>query len=74
MIKIKSNHNVSGMFFIRKRILQFQNYNELISDEDIMNLFLGLVRLVKKSTEIKMEEKYSQQIYNMKKEIERLKK
>ena len=73
MLKIKLNHNATGVFFTRKRILQFQNHNELISDEDILNLFLGLVRLIKKSTEIKIEEKYSRQIVNLKKEIKRLK-
>lgn len=58
----KPNYIVSGRYFASKQILRFQNYNELISDEDIINLFMGLVRLIKKSTEMKMEAKYAKEI------------
>ncbi|MGN0961408.1 MAG: hypothetical protein ACI4PF_04335 [Christensenellales bacterium] len=58
MKKIKPNYIITGKYFTCKQILKFQNYNELISDDDIVNLFMGLVRLIKKSTELKMEAKY----------------
>ena len=73
MVKIKANYITRGKFFVSKRILKFQSNSELITDEDIINLFLGLVRLIKKSTEIKTEEKYSMKITMLKREIENLK-
>ena len=37
------------VFYFKKRILKFQNPNGLVSDEDILNLFLFFLRLIKKT-------------------------
>lgn len=69
MMKLKPNYYQSGIYFARKQILKFQNYYELISDDDITNLFMGLVRLIKKSTEMKLEAKYIREIEFLKSEL-----
>lgn len=69
MIILKPNYNLSGRYYINKQILQFQNYTELISDDDIINLFMGLVRLIKRSAEMKIEAKYSREIEQLKDEL-----
>ena len=66
--------NLKKIFYFKKRILKFQNPNGLVSDEDILNLFLGLVRLIKKNTELIMEEKYLQKISNLQAQIKKLSK
>ena len=62
------------IFYFKKRILKFQNPNGLVSDEDILNLFLGLVRLIKKNTELIMEEKYLHEILSLQAQIKKLSK
>lgn len=66
---LKPNYYIKGTFFENKQILKFQNYSELVSDEDIINLFLGMVRLIKKSTEMKMEARYIREIECLKREL-----
>lgn len=68
---LKPNYTVCGVYFPHKHILKFQSYSELVSDEDILNLFVGMVRLIKRSTELKLEAKYSKQIKDL---TDRLKK
>lgn len=65
---------MKNIFYFKKRILKFQNPNGLVSDEDILNLFLGLVRLIKKNTELIMEEKYLHEISNLQAQIKKLSK
>ena len=60
MIK-KAKINVYGIYYTRPQILKFEN-TSLISDEDMVSLFLGFVRLIKKSVELDMENKYSHKI------------
>lgn len=66
MERIKANYNFSGIYYIRKQILQFRADNEIISDDDILSLFMGIVRLIKNSCEIKAEEKYISIINSLK--------
>lgn len=61
------------IFYFRKRVLQFKKNLGLVTDDDIMNLFLGLVRLVKKNTEIIMQEKYLNKITKLENELNRIK-
>lgn len=60
-MKKSTKHIVYKIFYQNSRILKFNN-NEIISEEDIFNLFSGFVRLIKKSVEIKMEDKYLNRI------------
>lgn len=60
---------MNKVFYFKKRILKFKRQNSLISDEDIMNLFLGMINLIKRNTEIRMEEKYLGVINNLKAQI-----
>lgn len=64
---------MNKIFYCKKQILKFKANSELITDEDINNLFSGLVGLIKKNTEIKMEEKYGRIINRLKGEINDLK-
>ena len=45
------------------------NHSPLVSDDDITNLFLGLLRLVKRNAEYLCEKKYGRIIASLKKEI-----
>lgn len=70
MENLMTNNKV---FYFRKRVLQFKKNLGLVTDDDIMNLFLGLVRLVKKNTEIIMQEKYLNKITKLENELNRIK-
>lgn len=68
LVEMEEKH----IFYFKKRILKFKN-NNLVSDDDITNLFLGLVKLIKKNTELKLEEKYISRINALESELKRLK-
>ena len=65
---------MNKIFYGKKRLLKFKSQNELVSDEDLMRLFLGFVRLIKKSSELEAEEKYCQKIARLERELRTLKK
>ena len=67
------NKNQRGIYFESKQILKFPIQNDYISDSDIHDLFMGLINLVKKTTELKIEDKYIAEIQSLKKEINYLK-
>jgi DNA-binding TFAR19-related protein (PDSD5 family) len=73
MLKLKRNNTVTGRFYIRKKLLQFPCMEDMITDEDIMDLFKGLIELVKRSTEIKIERKYETLIDVLKCELRNFK-
>ena len=73
MLKLKRNSAVTGRFYIRKKLLQFPCMEDMITDEDIMDLFKGLIELVKRSTEIKIERKYETLIDVLKCELRNFK-
>jgi len=73
MKRIKANYNMKGIFYPCCHVLKFKNNNELISEEDIYNLFAGLYRLIKKSTEIEIEEKYLNRIKFLECELKKYK-
>ena len=60
------------VFYTSKRVLKFKSKSPIVSVEDIINLFLGLVRLIKKNTEISLEEKYLDKISKLQLEIKKL--
>ena len=62
-----------GIYFENQRVLQFKKSDELISEDDIFNLFLGFVRLIKRSVEIEVENRYESKINSLEKELERIK-
>ncbi len=72
---MKNSNTVSQnlVFYFKKRIMKFKNPNQLISDDDIMNLFFGVVNLIKKNTEMKIEEKYLNKIAKLEYEIKKMK-
>lgn len=61
------------IYYFRKRVLHFKKNSGLVSDEDITNLFLGLMRLLKKNAEIEMQEKYLSKIARLQNELDRIK-
>ena len=70
MKKLKPNKTSFGVYLTHKKILKFQSPNDYISDDDIFDLFIGLMNLIKKSTELKVENKYIYEINHLKKELE----
>lgn len=69
MIKLKKINGLTGVFYFNKRILKFPKREDIITDEDIKDLFLGLVELVKKNTELKVEQRYERLINVLKSEL-----
>lgn len=67
---MKINRNSCGIYYTRKQILKFENA-KLLSDSDILNLFNGFIRLIKKSVEIELESKYLFEINKLKKELKK---
>jgi len=70
---LKPNKISKQIFYFRPKILKFKNRMDYISDNDIVDLFLGLVNLIKKCTEIKIEEKYLNKINYLQRQVEVLK-
>ena len=56
-------------FYFQKKILKFPPREDIITDEDIKDLFLGLIELVKKNAELKVEQKYEKVIDVLKSEL-----
>lgn len=71
MKKININKNMSGVYYTKKRLIKFQKPNDILSDEDILNLFMGFVRLIKKSTEIEVENKYILEINKLQNKLKK---
>jgi len=72
-MKIRAKRNMSGIYYSKAHILKFKNNRELISDNDIFDLVMGLINLIKKNTELKIEERYLMEIKRLKTEINILK-
>ena len=72
MKNVNPSYACSGIYYTRRKVLKFNNYNELISEKDTVNLFTGLCRLISKNSERKMEMKYLQKIEFLEKQINRL--
>lgn len=62
MRKLKGNKNLNGKFYTKYQLLKFENRNNMLCDEDLIDLFMGLLRLVKRNIEIKVEAKYKKTI------------
>lgn len=62
------------VFYFKKRILKFKGQSGLVSDKDIMNLFSGLVNLIKRNTELKLEEKFLNKINQLERQLQRFSK
>ncbi len=73
MRKIKKCTKFSGVFYCNKKVIQFPSREDYITDEDILDLFMGLVELIKKNTEIKTEQKYQYIIQKLKRELSKAK-
>ena len=71
MVK-KCNRFVSGCYFAKPQLIKFEE-NKLISDEDLINLFMGLTRLIKHSTEVELESKYLGRIKYLERKLREIK-
>lgn len=67
---IHANYTHKGSYTMSKNILRFPSSQDLVGDEDIMSLFMGLVSLLKRNEQIKVERYYENYIKCLKKEIE----
>ena len=68
-MKFRRCLNMTGVFYFQKKILKFPPREDIITDEDIKDLFLGLIELVKKNAELKVEQKYEKVIDVLKSEL-----
>ena len=73
MERLRARYNKSGNYYCTPHILKFRKNNELISEEDIYNLFSGFVRLIKKSVELEIEDRYANKIKNLEIELKKYK-
>lgn len=71
MKKILINRNKSGIYFTKKQILKFEKPDYMLSDEDILNLLMGFVKLIKKSTQIEVENRYLMQIRKLQSKLKK---
>ena len=69
MKKLKMSKNIRGKFYLSKRILRFKNPSDIITDKDIMNLFMGFINLLQSMAEQRLEQKYSSEILRLQREI-----
>ena len=74
MKKVENCKNIKGVYYIKKRLLKFEKPYDLLSDDDMLNLFMGFVRLIKRSAEIEVESKYLSQIKNLENKIKNFEK
>jgi hypothetical protein len=68
-MRLRKCKKLSGVFYCYKRILKFPEREDIVSDEDIFDLFKGLITLVKRNAEIKVEQKYEVLIDVLKSEL-----
>ena len=73
MKKLKPNKFCKGIFYFQIKILKFPSNCDIVSDDDILSLMSGLIKLIKKSTEVRVEEKYLRQIELLNNELNSLK-
>ena len=73
MRRLKLINNVSGIFYVKKRLLKFKKREDIISYEDIMHMFVSVVSMLKETTERMMEKKYIKRILTLENEVETLK-
>ena len=69
----KSANIHSGIYYCNKQILKFQRNDEMLSSEDLSLLFDGVLNLMKRSIEKEVEKKYLAKIFQLEKEIDKLK-
>lgn len=74
MKKIKVNKEVKGIYYTKRQLLYFESRQDVLSYEDMLSLFMGFVRLIKKSTEIEIENKYLLEINKLKNKLEKFEK
>lgn len=73
MERLRLAKNIKGKYFATKRLLKFRNSQDIITDSDIMNLFMGFINLLKSVSEQRVEQKYTSEILRLKREINYLK-
>lgn len=69
MIRLRKCNSLTGVFYMQKKVLKFPSMETFITDDDIEDLFFGLLELVKKNTELKVEQKYKNLINVLKNEL-----
>lgn len=69
MLKLKPNRTIKENFYIRRQVLQFQDYNNQLTEGDIFDLFVGLYKLIRNTTKIELEQKFLRQINVLKREV-----
>lgn len=71
---LKSTSKISGIYYLTKRVLKFKQREEFISEDDVMSLFFGAVKILKETTERVIEKKYINRILSLEKEVKTLQK
>lgn len=63
VVRFKNKYKIK--LFIKQRefeVLQFEKLNKHLSEQEMVNLFIGFVRLIKKSITEEVEIKYKKQL------------
>lgn len=74
MEKLKSTSKLSGIYYLTKRVLKFKQKEEFISNNDVMHLFFGVVKILKQTIEKTIEKKYIKRILSLENELKNLQK
>lgn len=67
-----TNFKSKNIYYFSKRVLKFKSPNQLVKEEDLFNLFMGVYRLMKRNIEITMEDKYLDRIRYLESKINKL--
>ena len=67
---VKNNKHIVGVFYIRPKLLKFEN-SVKISDKDIDSLFSGTLRLLKMMISESVEKKYIYKINTLELELKK---
>lgn len=59
---IKINKAVFYFNIQTAKVLQFEKTNKFLSEQDMMNLFMGFIRLIKKSIASEIESEYKKKL------------
>ena len=70
MKKVNANYTHKERYTIPKKILRFPCSQAILDDEDIMSLFMGIINLLKRNEQVKVEHHYIDYIKCLEKEIE----
>ena len=74
MKKVVISREACGVFYTKRHLIKFEKPSEMLSEEDMLNLFMGFIRLIKKSTELEVEGRYLSEIKKLQNKLKKFEK